>query len=163
MRPTNLFFVMGVSGCGKSTVGSALAEKLSIPFFDGDDYHPQANIDKMKQGTPLNDDDRHGWLVQLNKLAKEHLSTGAVIACSALKEAYRVLLQKDIEDHIVFVFLEGSFDEIMQRMQSRKNHFMPAQLLKSQFDTLEIPKNALRISIAKTPEEIVSIITGKTA
>lgn len=157
MNPNYVFFVMGVSGCGKSTVGSMLATTLNIPFFDGDDYHPLANIKKMEQGFPLNDHDRHDWLVQLNALAKSHSEKGAVIACSALKESYRILLREGIS-LVKFVFLDGSFDEIMARMKSRKGHFMPSDLLKSQFDTLEIPKDAITISISKAPDKIAASI-----
>ncbi|MEL6917476.1 MAG: gluconokinase [Bacteroidota bacterium] len=159
--PTFIFFVMGVSGCGKSTIGTALAEALSIPFFDGDDYHPQANIDKMSAGHPLNDEDRYGWLVRLNELAAENLDKGAVIACSALKKTYRNLLKAGVEDKVKWVYLEGSFEEILKRHQDRKNHFMPTVLLQSQFDALEPPETAITISIQHTPEEIVSLIINQ--
>lgn len=153
---------MGVSGCGKSTIGKLLSKELNFNFFDGDDYHPEANVQKMASGQPLNDDDRKGWLITLNKLAIDHVSTGAVIACSALKDSYRQLLQKDIIDHAQFVFLEGSFQEIMGRLQERTEHFMPPALLESQFSTLETPQEALIISIQLTPGEIVNKIVAST-
>jgi len=156
-----VYIIMGVSGCGKSTIGELLAKKLEIPFFDGDDFHPEANVTKMANGIPLNDEDRKGWLQSLNDLIIEHKVNGVVIACSALKEKYREQLKKDIEDKMVFVYLAGSFDEISIRLKERKNHYMPIDLLKSQFDILEPPKEAISVSILLSPEEIVSkIISG---
>lgn len=144
---------MGVSGCGKSTIGKLLASELELPFFDGDDYHPQENKKKMKSGKALNDNDRKGWLERLNSLALEHRKKGAVIACSALKEKYRTILSDKLDEEVSFVYLKGSFDEIYSRLQNRKGHFMPASLLQSQFDTLEVPKNAFNIPVALKPEE----------
>ncbi|UGU17891.1 NADP-dependent phosphogluconate dehydrogenase [Sinomicrobium kalidii] len=159
MKKTYAIFIMGVSGSGKTTVGKLLAEKMQIPFFDGDDYHPETNRRKMASGRPLNDDDRRGWLETLNKLAREQLhSASCVIACSALKISYRDLLQKDIAAHTKFVFLKGSYEQVMARMLARDAHFMPASLLTSQFDTLEYPTEALVADIAKEPEQIVSEI-----
>lgn len=149
---------MGVSGCGKSTIGRLLADELAIPFFDGDDYHPEANLKKMALGNPLNDADREGWLKRLNSLAIEHKSVGAVIACSALKVSYRAILKEHVNETIEFVYLDGTFEEISTRLQQRKNHFMPAGLLKSQFDTLEVPHEAIAVSITKTPNEIINHI-----
>ncbi|WP_373519105.1 tRNA (adenosine(37)-N6)-dimethylallyltransferase MiaA [Pricia sp.] len=153
----HIFFVMGVSGSGKTTIGKLLAKKLGIAFFDGDSYHPEANVQKMAQGHPLNDDDRKGWLERLNELAQEHENQGAVIACSALKGKYRKLLRQGIEK-IDFVYLEGSFDLISKRLTDRKGHFMPPELLRSQFEALEIPNHAISVSIDATPSEIVSDI-----
>ncbi|WP_411030983.1 gluconokinase [Spongiimicrobium sp. 3-5] len=158
-----VFFVMGVSGCGKSTIGKGLAQALTIPFFDGDDYHPKSNIIKMQSGKPLNDDDRHDWLVTLNKLAHEHIEKGAVIACSALKESYRALLSTHIEEHVHWVYLKGSFDEILARLQQREGHFMPVDLLRSQFETLEPPLMATTVSINLSPKDIVDHILNRPA
>lgn len=154
-----VIFIMGVSGCGKSTVGKLLAQELDIPFFDGDDFHPEANIKKMSNGQPLNDDDRQGWLETLNDLAKQQLTKNScVIVCSALKQKYRDTLSLHIKTETKWVYLSGSFDQIFERLNSRDNHFMPPELLKSQFDTLEEPKDALRVDIGLTPENIIKTI-----
>ncbi|MRH99842.1 adenylyl-sulfate kinase [Kriegella sp. EG-1] len=158
MNNSNIYIVMGVSGCGKSTISQLLANTLDLPYFDGDDFHPEENVFKMSKGHPLNDEDRQAWLIALNELAINHINKGAIIACSALKEKYRDILRKSINDEIKFIYLEGTFDEINQRMQARKGHFMPAGLLKSQFETLEPPKTAIKVSIVGTPEEIVQNI-----
>ena len=150
---------MGVSGVGKSTIGNLLADELKVPFFDGDDYHPEANIEKMSSGIPLNDDDRHGWLVKLNELAKEQLKNNScVIVCSALKEKYRKLLSDGIAKQTNWVHLTGSFETIYNRMNARKDHFMPSDLLKSQFETLEAPLNAIVCNVELSPEEIIKKI-----
>ena len=150
---------MGVSGVGKSTIGNLLADELKVPFFDGDDYHPEANIEKMSSGIPLNDDDRHGWLVKLNELAKEQLkNSSCVIVCSALKEKYRKLLSDGIAKQTNWVHLTGSFETIYNRMNARKDHFMPSDLLRSQFETLEAPLNAIVCNVELSPEEIIKKI-----
>lgn len=151
-----IFIVMGVCGCGKSTIGKLLAEALQIPFFDGDDYHPKANVTKMAAGNPLNDNDREGWLKRLNALAIENNNFGAVIACSALKETYRTILRQNISKQIEFVYLQGSYEEISDRLAQRKNHFMPSGLLKSQFKTLEVPTDAISVSIINSPQTIIN-------
>ena len=100
LNKSKVIFIMGVSGVGKSTIGSLLAKEMNIPFFDGDDFHPQENIDKMSSGKPLNDDDRHGWLGRLNELAKKQLvNNSCIIVCSALKKKYRDLLSEGIENN----------------------------------------------------------------
>ena len=156
---SRVVFVMGVSGSGKSTVGSALSKELNISFFDGDDYHPKSNIDKMSNGIPLNDQDRFGWLVTLNELAKEHLiQHGCIIVCSALKESYRALLSKGIEDKVSWVYLKGSKELLLERLNNREDHFMSSNLLQSQLDTLEEPDNALVYNISEPVEIIVKKI-----
>ncbi|MEM9648465.1 MAG: gluconokinase [Bacteroidota bacterium] len=156
-QPTVLI-IMGVSGTGKSTIGTKLSKRLDFPFFDGDDYHPEENVQKMSAGIPLNDDDRKGWLERLNQLAIEHKATGAIIACSALKENYRGILRNQMGNTLQFVHLEGSYDLITSRLKARKGHFMTAALLQSQFDTLEPPKDAIIVSIKLSPENIVDTI-----
>lgn len=150
---------MGVSGSGKSTIGKLLAESLNIQFYDGDDFHPAENKLKMQSGIPLNDDDRYPWLKRLNGLAKESIAqSGCIIACSALMESYRTMLTQGFTEPVHWFFLEGEFDVIQKRLEKRQMHFMPAQLLMSQFDILEIPDYAIKISIDATPETIVKNI-----
>lgn len=161
MRPQHrrVIIVMGVSGSGKSTVGQRLAAELGWPFYEGDDFHPPANVDNMRQGIPLTDDDRAPWLMALRRLIDGVLAAGqsAVIACSALKQAYRDRLAGPHRE-VQFVYLKGSFTLIRQRMLERQGHFMPAGLLASQFDTLEEPEDALTIDIAQEPQVIVAQI-----
>jgi gluconokinase len=157
-----IIFIMGVSGSGKTTIGVKLAGMIGMPFFDADDYHPEANKIKMRAGIPLNDEDRYGWLVQLNKVAVENSrGKGAIIACSALKEQYREMLSKGLESPVYWVLLKGNFDLIQARLNARKGHFMPASLLRSQFDTLEAPRNAIVIDISEEPDAIVQAILEK--
>lgn len=154
-----VFYVMGVSGSGKSTVGKLLAEYLEIPFFDGDDFHPKENIVKMSNGIALNDEDRQGWLLTLNDLAVNHSKQNScVIVCSALKEKYRETLSKTIETNVKWIHLIGSYNQILERIKKRENHFMPSKMLKSQFDTLEDPKTAINIDISLKPEKIIEHI-----
>lgn len=152
---------MGVSGSGKSHVGHLLSKTLGLPFFDGDDFHPDSNKAKMAAGKPLNDQDRAGWLITLNQIARDHGERGAVIACSALKKQYRAILRTGLGEKIVFIHLDGSMELIRSRMEARSGHFMPVGLLESQFETLEPPKDALRVSIDQTPREMVEEIVKR--
>jgi carbohydrate kinase (thermoresistant glucokinase family) len=152
-----LVIAMGVSSSGKTTVGKLIAEELSAPFLEGDDYHPESNIKKMSAGIPLTDDDRWPWLDSMGKALHEAAEKAglAVGACSALKRAYRDRLVEAAGEPIVFVYLDGSYAEIDRRMKARKNHFMPESLLKSQFATLQPPgkdENAIDVPIAATPQ-----------
>jgi carbohydrate kinase (thermoresistant glucokinase family) len=151
--------VMGVSGSGKTSVGELLAERLGWPFYDADGFHPKENVAKMSSGQPLNDKDREPWLSALNQLISKNLREGTslVLACSALKEKYRQHLAKGHEKKTKFVYLEGSFETIYTRMQSR-DHFMKPSMLRSQFDTLEEPKDAITVDIRKSQPEIVDDI-----
>ena len=159
----SVYYIMGVSGSGKTTVGKMLSEKTGIPFFDGDDFHPTANINKMAAGHPLNDEDRQEWLTALNNLAKKEIDNkGAIIACSALKKTYRIILKKRL-NNCFFIFLNGDFSTIKNRVEARSGHFMPVRLLKSQFEDLEIPKDAIVIDIKNDPAAIVSLIISKTS
>lgn len=146
---------MGVSGSGKSTVGGLLAQTLGWQFYDGDDLHPPENIAKMSRGIPLSDRDRQPWLLALRNLIDDvrQNKSHAIIACSALKRAYRESLQGEKQD-ILWVYLKGSYEWIWQRMQQREQHFMKAELLRSQFESLEEPENVLTIDISQTPEDI---------
>ncbi len=148
--------VMGVSGCGKSTVGRALADRLSATFLDADDFHPVANVEKMRAGTPLNDEDRGPWLRALNHELRERGQRGerVVLACSALKTRYRDAIGDELP-RVGWIFLDGSFEVIAERMRARANHYMPETLLRSQFEALERPQNAIQISIELTSAEQV--------
>lgn len=159
--PTALI-VMGVSGSGKSTIGHLLAERLGWPFRDGDAFHPPANVEKMRAGAPLTDADRWPWLDAIAAYLQEQQAAGghAVIACSALKRAYRDRLRAS-GTRLRFVYLDGSFATIDGRMKARRNHFMPPSLLESQFATLEVPgadENPLAVPIAGEPHDIVAAI-----
>ena len=154
-----LFIVMGVSGCGKSTVGEKLAQQLKLPFYDADAFHSAANIEKMAHGTPLTDDDRRDWLATLaTKLGEWEQADGAVLACSALKEKYRVTLQSQARQPLHWVFLDGPKALLLERMGTRKGHYMHSNMLDSQLATLERPAYALRLPITNTPEELVAQI-----
>jgi len=158
----HIIFIFGVSGSGKTTIGRLLSNQLNLPFFDADDFHPASNIAKMKSGHPLNDDDRKGWLETLNELARQKLNkNGAIISCSALKESYRELLCKGIKDNTQWVYLKGSKGLILARMESRPNHFMPKELLDSQFDALETPDYGIHISIESSPRQIVNQLASQ--
>lgn len=150
---------MGVSGCGKSTIAKLISDEMSIPYFDGDDFHPEQNVAKMTNGQPLNDEDRQGWLETLNRLAKNQLKTNScIIVCSALKETYRNTLSNTIENQVKWIHLTGDFDLISERLNNRQGHFMTSQLLQSQFDTLETPRNAIQVDISSSPQDIVKHI-----
>ncbi len=154
--------LMGVSGCGKTSVGEVLSTALDWPFYDGDDFHPQSNIDKMAQGIPLNDEDRQPWLERLHDLISETLNQGKslIVACSALKAKYRQILRGGREE-VEFVHLTGSFDLIYERLQQRGRHYMKAEMLHSQFADLETPHDALAVSIDQEVDMIVDeIISG---
>ena len=147
---------MGVSGCGKTTVGRALAERLDATFLDADDFHPAASVEKMRAGTPLNDEDRSPWLATLNRELRERSLGGerVVLACSALKLRYREAITVQIV-HVDWIFLDGSFNVIAERVRARANHYMPESLLRSQFEVLERPDSAICISVELTTAEQV--------
>jgi gluconokinase len=155
--------LMGVSGSGKTTIGTLLAERLGTVFADADDYHPAANKAKMAAGHPLNDEDRQPWLETLNGVLQGWLASGngGVLACSALKEKYReTLAAKMPEGAVKFVLLDGSPELIAERLGHRPGHFFNPNLLQSQLATLEKPKDALTVVNDKAPGEIVDEIIG---
>jgi carbohydrate kinase (thermoresistant glucokinase family) len=154
-----VIYIMGVSGSGKTTIGKRLSEKINIPFFDADDFHSSANKEKMRAGQALTDNDREGWLLAIHQQAKEEMrKKGAIIACSALKEKYRIILSKGIIVPVYWVFLEGSYERILERMKRRKDHYMPPALLQSQFEILEMPGDAIVIDISNSPEKIIEAL-----
>lgn len=151
----------GVAGSGKTTIGKALAQRLGCPFYDADDFHPPQNIAKMSRGEPLDDADRAPWLQRLHTLLKtlREKNQPAVLACSALKADYRRRLSQGL-DNICFVYLHGDFDLIFARLQGRRNHYMSAAMLQSQFNALEppAPREALLVDVDAPLESIVNHI-----
>ncbi len=147
---------MGVTGSGKTTVGKLLATHLGRPFFDGDDFHNEANVEKMRAGLPLSDEDRWPWLQSLAGKIDEWVAseTGAILGCSALKQSYRDLLVGE-RSEVGLVYLRGSAELISRRLTERVHEYMPASLLTSQFETLEEPRHACTVDIAPPSEEIV--------
>lgn len=156
-----IIIIMGVSGCGKTTIGQQLSDRIDLPFFDSDDFHPGANVEKMRSGIPLNDHDRAPWLkILADKLVIWRSDKGAILACSALKEKYRAQLNQD-NGYIHWVYLDGTFDLIQSRMKARAGHYMPAALLSSQFDDLEIPAYGIHVNISDHPESIIHTIISQ--
>jgi len=152
--------VMGVSGCGKSTVGRMIAERLGCAFRDGDEFHSDANRAKMHAGIPLNDDDRKPWLEAIRAYMDEMTSgsRSLVVACSALKQRYRDVLRGPA-GNAEFVYLKGDFELLQGRLSARKDHFFNPALLRSQFDALEEPTDAIVVDIALPPETLVQQAT----
>jgi gluconokinase len=150
---------MGVSGCGKTTIGKALAMKLGWDFYDADDFHTSENIAKMSSGIPLVDDDRSPWLVSLHALISTCLKENkhGVMACSALKERYRQMLLTGNKG-VLIVYLKGDYDLIWARMVARPGHYMKPEMLKSQFDALDEPTNGLVVDMSLSVDEIVTHI-----
>jgi gluconokinase len=156
--------LMGVTGSGKTTIGTLLAERAGATFADADDYHSEANRRKMASGHPLNDQDRQPWLEELNRVLAGWFQQGksGVLACSALKASYRDILSAGMPDHIVrFVLLEGSKELIASRLAKRKHEYMNPNLLDSQFATLEMPSNALQVVNDRAPEQVVDEILSR--
>lgn len=153
------FVVMGVSGCGKSSVAMKLAEREGGYFLDADDFHPAENRDKMSAGIPLTDEDRWSWLDTLNKELKNHSTEGKSIflACSALRQTYRDRLGEGLTN-LHFIYLKGSRELIEQRLQQRQGHFMSPALLESQFDILEEPRDAIVVSVDDALSAIIDNI-----
>jgi len=159
MKIIRFFIVMGVSGSGKTSVGKSLAEHLGWGFYDADDFHPPANIEKMADGIPLDDSDRAPWLAALHDLISSSLiqSRPGVLACSALKERYRRRLLEG-NAGVQLIYLKGSYDLIWSRMIVRKDHYMKPHMLQSQFDALEEPSDALTVDISLPVDEILQVV-----
>jgi gluconokinase len=158
-----IVIVMGVSGSGKTTIGQKLAARLGCSFFDADHFHPRANILKMATGKPLTDDDRRPWLDTLRGMIEGWLAVGAsaVLACSALKQSYRdILIQPD--EPVALVYLRGSYDTILARMQGR-SHFFKPEMLRSQFDALEepSPQRAIVVDIDADVDAVVAAVEAR--
>jgi len=156
--------IFGVSGAGKTTIGQLLADELGWRFYEADDFHSQVNIDKMRQGVPLTDEDRWPWLENLGELIKRRVAAGenAVLACSALKEAYRRRLRVNADGKLVF--LRGDYELIANQLRQRRGHFMNPALLQSQFADLEEPQpgeGAVVIELGRNPRELVQEIKSK--
>ena len=153
-----ILIAMGVSGCGKTTIGEMLAKKLNCDFADADSFHSQANKDKMHKGIPLDDEDRWPWLKAIRASIEEKLADGQshVYACSALKRVYRDIL-RDGDNEVTFVYLKGTPELLRERIKTRTGHFFDPALLQSQLDTLEPPgpDEAIEADIALSPEAIV--------
>ena len=154
-----IVILTGVSGVGKTFLGQKLSELTAIPFSDADDFHPEANKQKMKSGVPLNDQDRLPWLMDLNThIKKSETAHGLILACSALKHEYRRILEKEVNNKINWVCLEANAEVIQTRLQERKSHFMPASLLQSQLDTYEPTEDALHLNTEKSVETLCNAV-----
>ena len=159
-----IVIVFGVSGAGKTTIGKLLARELGWRFIEADDFHPTANVEKMRSGHPLTDEDRWPWLERLREQIKRALAAGenAVLACSTLKRAYRDRL--GVSEEVMFVFLRGDFPLVEKQLRSRHRHFMDPDLWQSQFDDLEEPQpdeHVLTVQLGGTPEAILGEIKAK--
>ena len=161
MRSSAIILLMGVSGSGKTAVGSGLAERLGIDFIDGDDLHPDESIQKMASGTPLTDEDRLPWLLAIREVLEKHSRANmpTVVACSALKESYRRLLLDGLPD-VKLIYLCGSRKVLEQRLAARTGHFFDPSLLDSQLKTLEEPEEALQVDI---DDDLASVIEAVAA
>ena len=159
MSVPRIILLMGVTGAGKTTIGRRLAAELGWPYFEADDFHPAANRDKMGRGLALTDEDRAPWLAAIRTRIDDCLTAeqNAVFTCSALKEKYRHVLM-DGAPGIKLVFLTADIATIQARVYQRKEHFMKAGMVKSQFDALEVPLNALTLDVRQTPEAIIAAI-----
>ncbi|MCB1103863.1 MAG: gluconokinase [Cephaloticoccus sp.] len=159
MTAPRAIVIMGVAGSGKTTVGELLARELGWHFADADSFHPPENVSKMSAGTPLSDSDRAPWLAAIRSHLDDHIARdeGAVVTCSALKQSYRDVLLCN-NPHTALVYLQGTRDQLWERISSRQNHFMKPSMLDSQLAALEEPADALTLNIAPAPVELVASI-----
>jgi carbohydrate kinase (thermoresistant glucokinase family) len=157
-----VLILMGPMGCGKTTIGKMLAERLGWSFYDGDDLHPKENVEKMRAGFALTDEDRKLWLKKLHASIERWLreKQNSILACSALKQAYRDILGVD-QNTVRTVYLKGSYELLRKRIEERQHPYMDKNLLRSQLDALEEPKDGLTVDISATPETIVSMIINR--
>ncbi|MEJ7586854.1 MAG: gluconokinase [Ferruginibacter sp.] len=154
-----VIYIMGVSGSGKTTIGQQLASRTGYPFYDADNFHTKENITKMNAGIPLTDEDRWPWLENIHDFVVKTIATqNIILVCSALKQVYRDRLSKAIEGKCCWIFLQGDYPTILERLNSRRGHYMPVTLLRSQFETLEVPDDALRVDINLSPGRIIDDI-----
>jgi len=160
-----LVVVMGVTGSGKTTVGAALGQRLRVPFADADDFHSEANVAKMSDGIPLDDEDRLPWLHAIGAWLSEHAATGGVASCSALKRSYRDIL-REAAPTVSFVHLHGEMDAVRRRVAGRPGHFMPTSLVESQFKTLEPlepDEQGIVLDFSASVDELVDTYLAATA
>ena len=157
-----VLILMGPMGCGKTTIGKMLAAKLGWSFHDGDNFHPERNVEKMRAGIALTDEDRKAWLNKLHANIQRWLreKQNSILACSALKQAYRDMLGVD-QNTVRTVYLKGSYELLRKRIEERQHPYMGKNLLRGQLDTVEEPKDGLTVDISATPETIVSIIINR--
>jgi gluconokinase len=153
-----IVLLMGVSGAGKTTIGQLLASEQGWEFVDGDDYHPPKNVEKMRTGTPLTDADRSPWLETLRALIEDRIAKkeNMILACSALKQSYRRILQ--VTPEVKTVYLKGTAEILRQRLRARHGHYMSERMLDSQLETLEPPDDAMVVNVDRPPAEIVTEI-----
>lgn len=154
-----VLILMGPMGCGKTTIGKMLGAKLGWPFYDGDDFHPKKNVEKMRTGIALTDQDRKLWLEKLHANIQHWLKDkqNSILACSALKQSYRDILGVN-QNTVRTVYLKGSYELLRTRIGERQHPYMDKNLLRSQLDTLEEPRDGLTVDISATPEIVVSNI-----
>ena len=158
-----IYVIMGVSGSGKSSIGQLLSDELGLQMYDADDFHSKENIAKMASGSPLQDEDRWDWLESVRSEFPRWSQEGAILACSMLRESYRKFLM-EVSVPLTWIFLDGSFELVLERLESRSAHFMKPSMLRSQFETLEIPEYGIHVSIDNTPHGVLlDILEGLAA
>jgi len=158
-----LFILMGVSGSGKSSVGGAVAQRLGLRFFEGDEFHPRANVERMAARIPLTDDDRVPWIAALSRAVNDSCARNAVLACSALTDRVRVQLVREITQPITFIHLTGNAALIRERLRRRGQHFMKSGMLDSQIAALEHPRDAIAVDIDQPLSQVIERVEALVA